>query len=97
MRFAADEYGDGVKDGKVVEAHEYQDAWGFMQTAKAYLAGVPEDERKEHAEAFGEIAAELAKLDAAWPDLSGAAPIAVDPSLLLLAASRIELAASEIR
>lgn len=97
VRTAAEEYVAGIKDGKVTDPHEYQDAWGFVETAKAYLAAVPADEREEHAGPLGEIDAELGKLSAAWPDLEGAVAITADPSLLPGVAARIELAASDIK
>ncbi len=97
LRHAADDYEAGVKDGKVVEAHEYQDAWGFVQAAKGLLAAMPQGERAEHAGPVGEIEAELTKLGAAFPDLTGRTAISADPTLLPAAAARIELAALDIR
>lgn len=97
LRHAADDYVEGVKDGKVIEAPEYQDAWGFVQIASRLMAALPADEREEHAGPIGEIEAELAKLAAAFPDLAGKAAIAADPTLLPAAAARIELAALAIK
>ena len=37
VRTAADEYAIGVVDGEIDNAHEYQDAWGFVQVAQARL------------------------------------------------------------
>lgn len=97
VRTAAEEYAVGVKAGQVTDAHEYQDAWGFVQAAKALLAGLPEDERKEHAGPLGEMEAELEKIQALWPDITGKSPVSADPTLLPAAAARIELAALSIK
>jgi len=97
LRHAAEDYEAGVKDGKVVDAHEYQDAWGFVQIASRLMADLPADEREEHAGPVGEIEAELSKLGAAFPDLTGKADIGADPTLLPAAAARIELAALAIK
>lgn len=37
LRTAADEFDEGVDNGIVVNAHEYQDAYGFMTTVVEYL------------------------------------------------------------
>jgi hypothetical protein len=96
VRTSADEYAEGVKDGKVINAHEYQDAWGFILAANALLQEVSAEEREEHKE-FAEIADQLAALQPLWPDVSGKSAIEADPSLLAGAVSRIELAASGIK
>lgn len=97
VRTAADEYAVGVEDGKVVDAREYQDAWGFVQAAKRMVAALPEKERKEHAGQVGEIEAELEKIQVLWPDITGKSPVTADPTLLPAAAARIELAAHSIK
>lgn len=97
VRKAADEYAIGVKDGKVNDTHEYQDAWGFVQTARALLASVPEDQRQPHAAAFAEIGAELDQVQVLWPDIIGTLPVTADTTLLAAAAARIELASLSIK
>ena len=97
VRKAAEDYSAGVKDGKVVEAHEYQDAWGFIQAARNLLAALSKAEREEHAGPLGEIDAELAGLDAAFPDIAGKLAIGADPTLLPATAARIELAGFAIK
>ena len=47
VRHATEDYAKGVKDGKVVAAIEYQDAWGFVQAAKQLLASLSKQERDE--------------------------------------------------
>jgi hypothetical protein len=97
VRSAADEYGEGVKDGKVVNAGEYQDAWGFVETARRIMAALPAETRERHRQAVTEIETELDKLKPAWPELTGKQPVTADRSLLPAAAARIELAALAIK
>ena len=97
MRKAVNEYAEGVKDGKIAELEEYQDAWGITATARDIIANLPAAERSEYAGPVAEIEAEFAKLKEAWPSLDGATPITADPGLLAAAAARMELAAFEIK
>lgn len=94
---AGEEYGVGVVDGALADAHEYQDAWGFVQVARAladHMAG--EDDEKE--KAFGQAAqAALAALDPAFPGVMPDGVIAGDAGLVLSAAATIELAAYGLR
>lgn len=89
---AGDEYGLAVKDGRVVNAHEYQDAFGFMAALSARLAG-----------ATGKTAAERQALDVARTQVGIA--LAVAPGVQIPesaadaaetyygAAARVEIAA----
>jgi hypothetical protein len=97
VRTAAAEYAVGVKDAAVTDAHEFQDAWGFVQAAKRLVASLPDSERAAHAAAFDEMAAQLASLDPAWADLTGATGTKVDPVDLAVAAARIEIAGLSIK
>ena len=94
---AADEYALGVKDGMVAELHEYQDAWGFVEIARALLTHMAgEDDAAE--KAFGEKA--LAALDEAAPALPGITPEGKplsEASALYAAAASIELAAYKLK
>jgi hypothetical protein len=91
IRTAAEEYEIGVKGGKIDNVHEYQDAWGFTQTSKAMLAGLSAEAKTEHASEVAAIEAELAVLDALWPDLAGKAPVTGEAKTLFAAAAKIEL------
>ncbi len=97
VRKAADEYAIGVKDGKVNDPHEYQDAWGFVQAARSAMAAMPDDQRQKNAPALAEIEAELERVQVLWPDITGATPVTGDTTLLAAAASRIELAIQSIK
>ncbi len=97
LRRAADEYGDAVTGGKVAEPEEYQDAWGFVEVARAQAAHMAgEDDAVE--KAFGEKA--LAALDEAresLPDVSPEGLTLGDASILHAAAAKIELAAYKLK
>ncbi len=78
-------------DGKVTDAHEYQDAWGYVQAAKRLLGGAPDFMRAEYGKEFEKISAYLDGLDSAWPDLTGEKPAGADSSVIAGTAARIEL------
>lgn len=97
LRQAADEYAIGVKDGKIVELHEYQDAWGFVETSRALLTHMAgEEDAKE--KAFGEKS--LAALDeaaVALPSVLPAEGTLGDATALNAAAATVELAAYKLK
>lgn len=69
LREAAQEYEEGVKDGKVEELAEYQDAYGFVRAADSLMQGLS-----------GGIPAEAAEgLNAALSSLKDALPSPVPP------------------
>jgi hypothetical protein len=93
VRTAAEEYGVGVKDGAVVNAHEYQDAWGFLQAARDEAEKIAESGDEQAAAAAREI---IAQLDTTAPLFAGIVPperIDADASVLWGAAARMEIAA----
>ena len=96
-RVAAMEYKIGVVDGVIKDAHEFQDAWGFIQTAKRLIDTVPETEKTANSEAFAAISAQLSGLDPAWSDLTGSSGTKIEPNVLAGAAARIEIAALSIK
>jgi hypothetical protein len=93
VRTAAEEYEIGVKNGKIDNLHEYQDAWGFVETAKVMLAGLPAAERAEHKAQIEAIEAEITNLTSLWPDIAGKAEVKGDAKQLFAAAAKIELQA----
>lgn len=95
-RTAAEEYGEGIVDGRVAELHEYQDAWGFLEAAKAELAGFASEEEPEVAEAAAAMRADLAVLEPAFPGLVPEDGIETDASLIHGAAARMEIAARRV-
>ena len=97
VRTAGEEYAEGVKDGAVVNAHEYQDALGFARVAREMVRTIPAGERARASAAIAAIEAELAKLDHLWPSLVPPPSVKGDAAEIFGAASRIELAASAVR
>lgn len=97
LRSAVADYATGVQNGAVTVPKEYQDAWGFVQAAKAIMADINAQERGEHPEPLAEIDAALAGLDGLWPDLAGAQKVTADAHLLSVAAAKVELAGMVIK
>jgi hypothetical protein len=97
MYVAAEEYSVGVKGGKIVNTHEYQDAWGFTIASARLLTSIDAAEREKHHKNLMQIEKELAGLATLWPDISGRKPIKRKPRELAAAAARIEKIATSIR
>ena len=93
VRIAAEEYEIAVKQGRVADPHEYQDAWGFVQAAKALMGGLSQTDRQRLRQGFDDIAAELDGLDVAWPSIVPPESVTTDAALLWASADRIERAA----
>lgn len=92
LRQAGAEFDEGVKDGAVVDAKEYQDAYGFTATVVEMLAGVDgADQAEKEAVAIAREQASLAFAVAPTP----IAPqqVAARSATIFGAAARIELAA----
>lgn len=92
LKQASAEYAIGVKQGKVVNLQEYQDANGFIRVADQMIAvldktlpGIPE------------ITAELVKLKATWSPSAGMDSRVTPEANILGGISRIELKAGKIR
>ncbi len=93
VRTAADEYAIGVKQGKIVNAHEYQDAWGFTTIAKQWLESLTEQQRTGSIDTYEKIARQVdALLASAWPAVVPPETVTGDAADLYGAAARIELA-----
>jgi hypothetical protein len=90
---AAGEYAIGVSNGRIVNGHEYQDAWGFTTTAKRLLGTLTEEQRAANTSPVAEVEAQIdALLTSAWPSVVPPETIATDASMLYGAAARMELA-----
>ena len=72
LREAADEYAIGVVDGQLVNAHEYQDAYGFTQVALALARTQRAALPGGHADraVFERIALRIEALGELWPALA---------------------------
>lgn len=95
VRTAGDEYKQGVQQGRIINAHEYQDAYGFVSVARRLLDEIKP--AKSYTAALAQARQALDELKPAWPALAGAPEVKSDASQLYAAASRIELAASSLR
>jgi len=98
VRTAAGDYAAGVQNGKVVAIHEYQDAWGFVQAARAMIGELDDSERPEVRAALAKIREQFAVIAPAFPGLvpESTGQIA-DPSVLYGAAARMEIASLAVK
>lgn len=93
LRTAGEEYAIGVDDGRLVNAHEYQDAWGFTQIAMKRLEELPAEQREQAPEVVARVEGLIADLSDLWPELAPGDTVEGDASRLYGAAARVELAA----
>ncbi len=96
IREAGVEYGEGVKDGKIVNAHEYQDAYGFVKAGVRLLDAASPSAPAEK-EAIEQARRVLHNLSESWPPLISEGPVKLKPSEIYGAVSQIELAASSLK
>lgn len=92
----ADEYAVGIKEGNVVQVHEYQDSLGFREIAQNRLARISEAEAQKAADAISETQQVLDSLNELWPSLTPEGKLKGDASKIYGAASRVELEARSI-
>ncbi|SLN52988.1 hypothetical protein [Roseisalinus antarcticus] len=93
LRVAGDEYTVAVNGGEISNLHEYQDSWGFVQVVEAELRQLTRNDDEALAAAGANGLDYLGQTEAAFGDLQGRGEIALDPSLLYVAAARVELEA----
>lgn len=95
VRTAAAEYDIAVDDnGMLVEPHEYQDSLGFVHTAREkfdVLATMSDNEA-----ALMAIDVQLQMLLPIWPSLQAPEKLSTEPSVIYGAASRIEIATTQL-
>jgi hypothetical protein len=93
---AGNEFAEGVKDGKVMNAHEYQDAYGYVKAAAQLI-----DEAKPNAPAQKNAVEQarhaLKKLDDTWANFAESSQVKTTSSELFGIAAQIELAASALK
>lgn len=89
---AAEEYDLGIQQGKVVNVHEFQDAYGFTTIAKARFANLTAAQIEANQAAIDEVKEVLEGLPGLWPTITPTGAIEGDASALFGAAARIELA-----
>jgi len=97
LRTAADEYGEGVAGGKVVNPKEYQDAYGFVQVARAMIVRARDTAAEEQKAVFDSIISEIDALRPAWADITGEKPATAEAKAISLAAAKIELLSYDLK
>ena len=91
----AAEYDIAVGEGGVLEnEHEYQDALGFVRTAREWVPRLAE--LTENAAAVTAIEAQLDMLLPIWPGLKAPPRLETAPSVIYGAAARIEIAGLKV-
>lgn len=93
VRTAGEEYALGVEDGRLVNRHEYQDAYGFTEIARQRLRNLPAQTRAKSPETVAKVEQMLSDLHDLWPDIAPGDSVDGDPSRLYGTAARIEIAA----
>lgn len=88
LRVAGEEYGIAVVNGKMENAHEYQDAFGFTVVAKALIDSM--DSGVEGKQKARDI---ISALDAHWPALIPPEVLSTEAGEIYGAAAKIELLA----
>ena len=90
VRVAADEYKIAVVDGKMENAHEYQDAMGFTTVARGVVSELPDDlsAKANAAKLLDEL------LDGMWPSLIPPKKLETAADQLYGAAARLDLLAA---
>lgn len=96
IRTAGEEYALGVENSKLINLHEYQDAYGFTQIAKRRLEQLPKATRKESADTVKQVEGYFDELADLWPSIAPKGDVDGDASKLYGAAARIEIAALSI-
>lgn len=94
---AGDEWSEGVAQGQIAELHEYQDAWGFIQAARARATALAASPDAKVAAAAQATVAALDTLTQALPEVLPTGAITGDPSLFAAAAATVELAAYKVK
>ena len=96
-RIAAEEYSEGVEDGKVSNLHEYQDSWGFQRTVESEATKYSASSKPDVAAAGQKILDQVMGLTKAYGDIQGQGEMTMDPALLYGAAARMEIAALAVK
>ena len=96
-RTAAEEFSIGVVDGAIANLHEYQDAFGFLQTVRTRAATLAMSSDASVAAAAAKVTAAVDATDAAFAGLDpqGAVPGTAD--ILFGAAAQMEFAVLSVK
>ncbi|MEX1199454.1 MAG: hypothetical protein WEB02_01575 [Methylophaga sp.] len=90
---AGEEYAIGVVNDKLVNAHEYQDAYGFTEIAKRRLQELPESSRDQSPQAVEKVSTYIDEVADLWPTIAPKGDVDGDASKLYGAAARVEITA----
>ena len=96
LREAGREYAIGIVDGKLANAHEYQDAYGFTQIALAWARRLGETSSEADKTVFEDMADTLASLADMWPGLMPPPELPQRAARLYGAAAEVEIRAQAI-
>ena len=96
LREAAAEYDEAFIDGKLSNAHEYQDAYGFTQIALTWAQDLGNSNDPQIRRVAQRISSELADLAVMWPALMPPNRVQTKAAQLLGAAARVEIAALDL-
>jgi hypothetical protein len=97
LRTGAEEFEAGVKGGKIIDVHEYQDAYGFTQVARKMVAEAMEKASAEQKPLFESALKEIDAVKPLWPDIKGEKPVTADAKAIAVAAAKIELLSYDLK
>jgi hypothetical protein len=95
LTVAGDEYAIAVKDGEIVNLHEYHDAWGFIAVVIGDLEGMTGANAAE-TDAIGRALGQARMAETIAPSVVPPADPLKDASAIYGAAARVEIAASAL-
>lgn len=72
-------YGNAIADGKIVNAIEYQDSWGFVLYADQLYQGIVESIKQRDKMIHREIETNFAQLQMAWPSVNPPETLVMTP------------------
>jgi hypothetical protein len=96
-RKAGEEYGKGVKDGKLAVASEYEESWGNLQAARTLAVELAQSADAKVKAAADAAVASLDEVNAAYGGIPGEGSLSGDESLFASAAAKIELESYKVK
>ena len=97
LRDAGDDYAAALENGSITDMHEYQDAWGYVQVARAMAEALILSADPVVAKAAQKALDAITATDAAFAGLAPQGKTPGDAALFLGAAARVELAALKVK
>lgn len=96
-RVAGDEYTVATEGGNIVNLHEYQDSWGFLQVVRDQLTEIGEGGDEPTAKTVAKMLSALDATNAAYGDIQGKGDVELDPGVIYGAAARMDFAAVRLK